>query len=144
MAVEITGRHIGGLKLELRHGPSGATLRTAAPVDNAGDGSSYSPTDLLAAALGSCMLTLMAIAARRAGIPFDDAAFMLEKHMRTSPRRVEAIPVRIRMPAGLTAPQRQLLEHAALTCPVHLSLHPDVRRDVRFEYADDAPGAGGA
>jgi putative redox protein len=134
MAVEITGRYTGGLKVEMRHGPSGAEIRTAAPVDNAGDGSSFSPTDLLAAALGSCMVTLMAIAARREGIPFEGAEFVLEKHMRAGPRRVDAIPVRIRMPPGLSEAQRKVLEHAALTCPVHLSLLPEIRREVEFEY----------
>jgi putative redox protein len=140
MPVQITGHTLPGLKVHLQHGPSGAEIRTAAPVDNAGDGSSFSPTDLLAAALGSCMLTLMAITARREGIPFDGAEFVLEKHMRANPRRVDAIPVRIRMPAGLTGEQRKALEHAALTCPVHLSLLPEIRREVEFEYGEDDAG----
>ncbi|HEY0152537.1 MAG TPA: OsmC family protein, partial [Longimicrobium sp.] len=70
MAVEITGSYAGNLKTELRHTPSGALLQTAAPRDNMGDGSSFSPTDLLAASLGSCMVTTMAIVAQREGIPF--------------------------------------------------------------------------
>ncbi|HEX8829661.1 MAG TPA: NUDIX domain-containing protein [Longimicrobium sp.] len=73
MAVEIGGRYTGELKMELRHGPSGQPLTTAAPRDNMGDGSSYSPTDLLAASLGSCMVTTMAIVARRDNIPFERA-----------------------------------------------------------------------
>ena len=134
MAVEITGSYTGNLKMELGHGPSGASLRTAAPRDNLGDGSSFSPTDLLAASLGSCMVMTMAIVAQREAIPFAGAAFVLEKHMRSDPRRVDSLPVRIRMPAGLAPEQRAKLEHAALHCPVRRSLHPEVRTEVEFVY----------
>jgi putative redox protein len=134
MAVPMRGRYAGGLKVELEHGPSGATLRTAAPVDNAGDGSSFSPTDLLAASLGACMLTVMGIHAEQNGLPFEGASFALEKHMRAGPRRVDAVPVTLRLPAALTEAQRVTLERIALSCPVHLSLLPEIRRDVRFEY----------
>jgi uncharacterized OsmC-like protein len=134
MAVEITGDYTGGLKMRLRHGPSGAEIPTAAPADNLGDGSSFSPTDLLAASLGACMVTTMGIVAQREGIPFDGAAFSLEKHMRSDPRRVDVLPVVIRMPRGLTDEQRTRLEHVARTCPVDRSLHPDVRREVTFVY----------
>lgn len=134
MAVEITGRYAGGLRVDLRHGPSGTEIRTAAPVDNAGDGSSFSPTDLLAASLGACMVTVMGIHAAKNGIAFDDVEFVLEKHMRADPRRVDAVPVTIRMPAALTEDERARLERVALTCPVHLSLLPEIRRDVTFVY----------
>ncbi len=134
MAVEITGEYRGELKMKLRHGPSGSEVPTAAPADNFGDGSSFSPTDLLAASLGACMVTTMAIVARKEGIPFPGASFSLEKHMRSDPRRVDALPVVVRMPAGLTEEQRSRLEHVARTCPVDRSLHPDVRREVRFVY----------
>ncbi len=134
MSVEITGCYAGNLKVELTHGPSGAQLTTAAPKDNQGDGSSFSPTDLLAAALGSCMLTLIGIVARREGIDLSGLSFRLEKHMQSDPRRVGAVPVTIWMPAGLTADQRKKLENAALTCPVHKSLPPELEREVRFVY----------
>ncbi|HYH78178.1 MAG TPA: OsmC family protein [Longimicrobium sp.] len=135
MAVEISGRYTGDLKMELRHGPSGQPLTTAAPRDNMGDGSSYSPTDLLAASLGSCMVTTMAIVARREGIPFDRAEFVLEKHMTAAPpRRVDALPVTIRLSASLEPEQREKLEAAARGCPVHHSLLPEIQRDVRFIY----------
>ena len=134
MAVEITGGYAGNLKMTLRHGPSGTELATAAPRDNMGDGSSFSPTDLLAASLGSCMVTTMAIVAQREGIPFTGVSFVLEKYMRADPRRVDAIPVTIRMPAGLTEEQRQRLEGVARSCPVERSLLPEIRRDVRFVY----------
>jgi putative redox protein len=134
MAVEMHGKYVDGLKMELTHGPSGTAIRTAAPVDNQGDGSSFSPTDLLATALGSCMVTTMAIVAQREGIPFSGASFQLEKHMRSDPRRVGAVPVRIRMPEGLTPEQRERLEHIARTCPVARSLSPEVEQQVEFEY----------
>lgn len=134
MAVEISGTYTGDLKMTLRHGPSGTELTTAAPRDNMGDGSSFSPTDLLAASLGACMVTTMAIVARREEIPFEGAGFILEKHMRADPRRVDSLPVTLRMPGGLTEAQRKKLENAALTCPVHRSLLPEIQKDVRFEY----------
>ena len=92
MAVEITGRYAGNLRVDLHHGPSGTEIRTAAPVDNNGDGSSFSPTDLLAASLGACMVTVMGIYAQKNGIPFDGVEFRLEKHMRADPRRVDRLP----------------------------------------------------
>lgn len=134
MAVEISGEYTGGLGMRLRHGPSGREITTAAPKDNLGDGSSFSPTDLLAASLGSCMVTTMAIVAQREGIPFEGAGFVLEKHMRSDPRRVDSVPVRIRMPRGLNEEQRSRLEHVARHCPVERSLHPDIRRDIEFLY----------
>lgn len=137
MAVEITGRYVGNLKVEMTHGPSGAVIRTAAPVDNQGDGSSFSPTDLASAALGSCMLTLIAIVGQRDGLDLTGLSFRLEKHMASNPRRIGSIPVTIQMPAGLTPDQRKKLENAALTCPVHKSLSEEVETPVRFVYPDD-------
>lgn len=134
MAVEITGNYVSGLKMELVHEPSGARQKTAAPLDNNGDGSSFSPTDLLAAALGSCAVTTMAIVAQREGIPFEGASFHIEKHMRGAPRRVDRLPLRIRMPAGLAEAQRTLLEEAARTCPVERSLLPEIEREFVFDY----------
>jgi putative redox protein len=137
MAVEITGRYSGNLAVEMTHGPSGAVLRTVPPVDNQGDGSSFSPTDLVATALAACMLTLISIVGEREGVDLSGLASHIEKHMTGSPRRIGRLPARIRMPAGLTPDQRKKLENAALTCPVHHSLHPDVEKDVAFEYPDE-------
>ena len=136
MAVEITGKYVGNLKTELTHGPSGAVLRTAAPVDNNGDGSSFSPTDLVATALAACMVTLISIVGEREGIDLTGLSVHVEKHMASNPRRIGNLPSRITMPAGLTPDQRKKLENAALTCPVHKSLHPDIEREVVFEYPD--------
>lgn len=136
MAVEITGRYIGNLAVEMTHGPSGAVLKTVPPVDNQGDGSSFSPTDLVATALAACMATLIAIVGERDGIDLTGLSVHVEKHMAGSPRRIGKLPSRIRMPAGLAPAQRKKLENAALTCPVHMSLHPDIEREVVFEYPD--------
>jgi putative redox protein len=134
MSVEIRGTSQDGLKMELEHGPSGTRIRTAAPRDNAGDGSSFSPTDLLADSLGACMVTTMAIVAAREGIPFRGASFRLEKHMRSDPRRVAALPVTVRMSADIEAAHRARLEEIARTCPVARSLSADVDQEIRFEY----------
>src|SRR4029077_7277182 len=95
------------------HGPSGTVIRTAAPVDNQGDGSSFSPTDLAATSLGACLLTLIAIVAEREGIDLPGLSFRLEKHMAANPRRIGAIPVTIHMPAGFAGGQRKKLLEAA-------------------------------
>lgn len=136
MTVPMTGVYAGQLKMELTHGPSGSVIRTAAPVDNRGDGSSFSPTDLLGAALGSCMVTTMAIVAEREGIPFPGASFTVEKHMRSDPRRVDRLPVRLEMPGGLTAEQRSKLEDTARGCPVMRSLEPAIEKAIEFVYPD--------
>jgi len=136
MSVEITGRYSGDLKMELTHGPSGTVIPIAAPVDNQGDGSSFSPTDLAAAALGSCMCMLIAIVGKREGVDLSGLSFRLEKHMASNPRRIGSIPVTIQMPAGLTPDQRKKLENAALTCPVHKSLDEAVERPVSFVYPE--------
>lgn len=136
MAVEITGRYVRPLRTELVHGPSGTTLRTAAPADNQGDGSSFSPTDLFATSLAACMVTTMAIVAERDGIDLSGLTFRVVKHMKAEPRRLGALPVEIRMPAGIAAHDRPKLERAAHTCPVHRSLGPDVEPSVEFIYPD--------
>ncbi len=134
MSVEITGNYLGKLKVQLNHGPSGAILTTAAPVDNNGDGSSFSPTDLVAAALGACMLTIMGIVAERDGIDLSKASFRVEKHMSATPRRIGSLPISFSLPADILPEQRAKLERAALTCPVHHSLHPDIEVKVEFKY----------
>lgn len=136
MIVELTGRYTGKLGTLMVHGPSGKALRTAAPVDNQGDGSSFSPTDLAAAALVSCMVTIMGIAARDADIDLEGLTFSVEKHMASEPRRIGRLPIKIRLPAGLTGEQRQLLEGAAADCPMCSSLSAAIERQVDFEYPD--------
>ena len=134
MSVKINGKYLGNKNTELTHGPSSATLRTAAPLDNNGDGSSFSPTDMIAAAAGSCMLTIMDIYAERNSIDLTGTHFSVEKEMQTSPRRIGKITIEFHLPSGLDAEQRKKLENAALTCPVHKSLHPEVELPTEFLY----------
>jgi putative redox protein len=136
MPVVMTGRSTGDLKVTVRHELSENELITAAPLDNQGDGTSFSPTDLVATALGSCIVTVMAIAARNEGIPFAGAAFRVEKHMAADPRRIAALPLVIRMPAGLSESQRERLEKVGSHCPVHRSIHPDIETPISFHYPD--------
>lgn len=136
MAVTMTGRYLGQTKVELEHGPSGTRIRTAAPVDNHGDGSSFSPTDLTAASLGACMLTVMGMVAEREQIDFTSCHFRVEKIMQTDPRRISRLPIDIHMPPGLSADQRKKLERTAKTCPVHHSLLPEIEIALQFHYPD--------
>src|ERR1041384_7180662 len=122
MATTITARYDGDLSCTATHGPSGATLRTDAPKDNEGQGRFFSPTDLVGTALGTCVLTTMAIVARRNGIRMEGATVRVEKHMSQSPRRIGRLPVEVTLPGQFTAEQRKRLEAAAHGCPVHASL----------------------
>jgi len=133
--VVITGRYTGDLRCEAVHGPSGSKLVTDAPADNMGRGEMFSPTDLVATALGTCIVTTMAIVATRRGIDVSSATFNVEKHMAADPvRRIGRLPVTIRMSATISEADRAILERAAHTCPVHKSLHPDVDAPISFVY----------
>jgi uncharacterized OsmC-like protein len=133
--VKIDIRYEGGLRCAATHGPSGQTLQTDAPVDNHGRGESFSPTDLVATALGACMVTIMGIAARRHGIDLGETAVKVLKEMSPQPpRRISKLTIVFTIALPSTHPQRTLLENAARSCPVHLSLHPDVVQDVRFDW----------
>jgi len=133
--VEIQIEYEGGLHTRCLHGPSGASLATDAPLDNRGRGESYSPTDLLATGLGSCMLTTMGILAERHGWRMDGARARVEKHMVAEPsRRVGRLVVELRMPPGLPPDSHGPLERAARGCPVRESLHPDVVLELSLEW----------
>jgi putative redox protein len=127
----------GELHCLARHGPSGSRLSTDAPVDNQGRGAAFSPTDLLATSLGTCMLTTMAIVARREGIELRGSSARVEKHMSsTPPRRVASLVVVALMRAEPppTPAQRALLERAGHECPVRLSLAPAVEVPVEYQW----------
>jgi putative redox protein len=112
-------------------------LVTDAPVDNHGRGESFSPTDLVAAALGTCMMTVMGIVAERHSLSLDGMSVHVVKEMTTVPlRRIGRLVVRLTMPRGLSGDDRSRLENAARTCPVHKSLHPDIEVPVEFVYPD--------
>ena len=133
--VKIEGRYLGALRCQATHGPSGAKLMTDAPVDNHGKGETFSPTDLVATALGTCIVTILGIVAQGRGLDIGEARFTVEKHMAAHPqRRIASLPVTIHLPASLDDAARKLLEHAAHTCPVHKSLHPDVLAPISLVY----------
>jgi putative redox protein len=133
--VHIRLRYEGGLSCRATHGPSGAELRTDAPVDNEGRGESFSPTDLVATALGSCMLTIMGIVARRHGWDLLGAEAVVEKSMVADPqRRIGKLEVVVRVEGDFSEKDRKLLENAALTGPVHHTLGEQVEKPVRFEW----------
>ncbi len=125
--VEITAVYQGELRCQATHGPSAARLCTDAPVDNHGRGEAFSPTDLVATALGCCMLTILGIVGERHGLDVAGATVRVEKHMATdTPRRIGRLPVTITIPDEPDAAVRQLVERAILTCPVYESLHPAI------------------
>ena len=132
--VEIKVEFKGNLSTELTHVDSGAKLITDAPKDNQGEGQSFSPTDMVAGALVSCMLTIMAIYAKRTGIDLTGTKGSVIKEMSSSPRRIDKLSVSFQMPKRLSEAERKALEAAALTCPVHKSLHAEVQVPVKFEY----------
>ncbi len=133
--VNIQIEYQGDLHCKATHGPSGAELSTDAPRDNQGRGESFSPTDLVATALGTCMLTVMGIAARTLNIDVSGATATVEKEMTAAPpRRIQQLTVRIRVPHLPSPAEREKLERAAHTCPVHRSLHPDVQVPIEFVW----------
>ena len=110
---------------------------TDAPVDNNGRGEAFSPSDLVCAALGSCMLTIMGIVAERNSINLEGTKMEITKKMVADPRRISEIVIEFNMPAGISYSDKEkaLLENAAKTCPVALSLHPDINQNVTFNYS---------
>lgn len=133
MAVPMTVQ-IDGLECRLVHGPSGAVIRTTPPKDNGGDGSAFSPTDLVGAALASCALTTLALVSAQEGLFFGPASARVEKDMVGPPRRIGSLSLVITMPAGTPHAQRARLEEIARGCPVARSLHLDVHVPMRFEW----------
>lgn len=138
--VKSTGIYRGDLNCELTHGPSGRVIATDAPVDNQGRGQAFSPTDLAAAALGSCIVTTMAIVARsRLGFDLPGVRWEVAKEMSAdAPRRIVRIRTEIWLPIPKSRDPQNLLEAAAHGCPVHRSLHPDVDKPIHFHWADEA------
>jgi len=133
--VRIDVAYQGGLRCEATHGPSGQTLITDAPADNHGKGESFSPTDLVATALGTCIATIMGIVAEREKIDLADLRITVQKEMSAEPpRRIARLVTRIEMPKGLTEQQRAKLEKTAHTCPVHQTLQGKVDMPVEFVY----------
>ena len=139
MGVEIDVVYEGQLRCTATHGPSKRQLQTDAPVDNHGRGESFSPTDLVGTALGACFMTIMGIVAERNGLDIAGTRTHVVKDMVQEPvRRIGQLTVTVTVPADkaakLTATDRTKLETAAKHCPVHQSLHPDIKIPVEFVY----------
>lgn len=135
MAVSISVEYQGGLRCLATHGPSGNQFVTDAPVDNHGKGESFSPTDLVATALATCMATVMNIKAAQKGYDITGMKVSVEKHMSAdAPRRIVRLPVIIEIPLPADHSDRAVLEATALACPVHQSLHPDIEKPVTFVW----------
>ncbi len=125
--VEIKLTYEGDLHCAATHTPSGNTLVTDAPVDNNGRGQAFSPTDLVATALASCMATVIGIVAKRKEIPVEGMTVVARKFMsEDAPRRISRLELDITVPLAADHPDRMVLESAARGCPVHHSIHPDV------------------
>ena len=125
----------GNLRTRAKHLGSGSEIITDAPIDNQGKGEAFSPTDLLSAALGSCMLTIMGIAANTHYIDMDQTRIRITKIMASNPRRVAEVQIEFDMPSkGYSEKEMAILEHAARTCPVALSVHPDLIQTITFNW----------
>ncbi|HVS16986.1 MAG TPA: OsmC family protein [Planctomycetota bacterium] len=139
--VEIRMQYEGGLRCRAVHGPSGAELVTDAPTDNHGQGASFSPTDLVATALGTCVLTTMGIVAERHGWALAGSSARVVKVMVSEPtRRIGRLELVVTLPAALDERARTTLERTAHPCPVHRSLGEGVELPMRFEYTLGATG----
>ena len=122
------------LRTEAIHLSSGEAIITDAPVDNNGKGEAFSPTDLVAAALGSCMITIMGIAAQKHNIDISGTSASVKKIMGSNPRKIDEVVIDISMSNHFNENDRKRLERAALSCPVHMSLHPDLIKTISFSY----------
>jgi putative redox protein len=133
--VEIQTVYEGNLHCTAKHGPSGAVLATDAPKDNMGKGEAFSPTDLVATALGTCILTTMGIVAQRMELDLSGSKAKVTKEMTAqAPRRIARLAVEIHIPRKFTPEQQEKLEHAGHACPVHKSMHPDVQMPITFHW----------
>ncbi|MBE2216199.1 MAG: OsmC family protein [Opitutaceae bacterium] len=138
--VRISAAYYGELHCEAVHGPSQAQLQTDAPADNEGRGEAFSPTDLVATALGTCILTTMGIVARRAGIAIEGSSVTVDKEMTAqAPRRIARLTVHVQMAIPRSADPQGVLEPILTKCPVSRSLHPDVEVVARLSWKPEAP-----
>ena len=133
--VTITGEYRGGLNCNATHGPSGNKIDTDAPVDNHGRGESFSPTDLCATSLMTCMATIMGIKAESMDIDLSGMRMRVEKHMSADlPRRISQLDVEYWIPNKLEERQQRSLERSAAACPVHHSLSPEIKKNIQFHW----------
>jgi putative redox protein len=133
--VAIQMEYEGDLHCKAVHGPSGTELSTDAPQDNQGRGESFSPTDLVATALGTCILTTIGIMARTLNLEIAGTTATVEKEMtKAPPRRIASLAVRIHVPHAISPENQEKFLRAAHTCPVHKSLHPEVQAPIEFTW----------
>jgi uncharacterized OsmC-like protein len=131
--VNVSIKYAGDLHCDATHGPSQSKIGTDAPTDNQGKGEAFSPTDLVATALGTCMSTIMAMAAEKHGLDLRGMTVSVQKEMsKDAPRRIVGLPSEVHIPLPKDCPQRELLEQAALNCPVHKSLPSEINRPTKF------------
>lgn len=130
----IQGKYLKNLRCEMEH-PSSTVILTDAPKDNRGKGKFYSPTDLVAAALGSCMLTIIGIRAQDKGIKIGKPEFEISKHMQSNPRRIGKIVIQIYFHEDIKQADRDYLEKEAKNCPVALSISEGIQQEITFQYA---------
>lgn len=134
--VEISLNYQDKLRCSATHLPSGSTIWTDAPVDNNGLGQSFSPTDLVATALGSCMATVMGIVAERKGVSLAGLNVNVRKYMsEDAPRRISKLEIDMNMPIPASHPEAKILEAAARGCPVHHSLNPEIQTVFNWNWA---------
>ncbi len=126
--------YLGDLRTECTHLQSKDTFITDAPVDNNGKGEAFSPTDTVATGLASCMMTMMGIKARDMGVDMKGTTASVTKIMAANPRRISRIEVTLEFPFPTDEKTRKILEHTANTCPVHYSLHPDIEKEIVFNW----------
>lgn len=124
----------GDLRTECEHLQSGAKIITDAPVDNQGKGEAFSPTDTVATALASCMLTIIGIKARDLNVDIKGTTASVTKTMAANPRRISKIEIIFDLPSSFDEKTTQILERAAETCPVLYSIHPDIELEIEFNY----------
>jgi len=133
-----TVKYLGNLRTEAQHLKSGNKIITDAPTDNHGKGEAFSPTDLASTALASCMITVMGIAAQTHDIDMEGTHAEMLKIMADNPRRIGRIEIDLYMPnKNYSSKQKTILEHAAKTCPVGRSLHPECEEVLRFHWSQN-------
>ena len=133
--VNVSIRYDGDLHCSATHGPSQSKLATDAPTDNKGKGESFSPTDLVATALGSCIATTMALKADGLGVDLRGMSVSVTKEMsKDAPRRIVGLPSEVHIPLPASSPHREVLEQTGLNCPVHKSLPAEINRPTKFSW----------
>jgi len=131
--VNVSIKYTGNLHCDATHGPSQSKIATDAPADNKGKGEAFSPTDLIATALGTCISTTMGIKAEELGVDLRGMAVSVQKEMsKDTPRRIVSLPSEVHIPLPPDSPHRAVLEQTALNCPVHKSLPPEINRPTKF------------